>query len=215
MRIRRPSLEAKPLHLSDLTVQVDITWDTIPSMSANVVIAHAARFDDDVPAFVPSAPSGRCAPRYRRHTGLGPTGCSSRLSTRYALSRPPSLGNPSNLTGTAGTNLQIELTWQSAANADTQWVYQVRADGIGSGSWHQGDGSITVTGLENNVSYSFIVIATRTVDGDSEWSQWSNWVTVKAVLTLPNPPGRYEQISAGERHTCAIRARPDGGLLGR
>ena len=115
------------------------------------------------------------------------------------------LGNPSSLTGTAGANLQIELTWQSAANADTHWVYQVRADGIGSGSWHQGDGSLTVTGLENNVSYSFIVIATRMVDDDSEWSQWSNWVTVKAVLTLPNPPGRYEQISAGERHTCAIR----------
>ena len=59
--------------------------------------------------------------------------------------------------------------------------------------------------MQNNVAYSFIVIATRTVSGNSEWSAWSNWVTVKAVLTLPNPPGRYDAISAGKHHTCAIR----------
>ena len=115
------------------------------------------------------------------------------------------LGNPGNLTGVAGANGQITLTWTPAANADTHWVYQVRADGTGSGRWHQGAGSLVITGLENNVSYSLIVIATRTVDGDSEWSSWSNWVTVKAVLTLPNPPGRYDAISAGKNHTCAIR----------
>lgn len=115
------------------------------------------------------------------------------------------LGNPGSLTGIAGANGQITLTWTAAANADTHWVYQVRADGTGSGRWHQGSGSLVITGLENNVSYSFIVIATRTVNGNSEWSAWSNWVTVKAVLTLPNPPGRYDAISAGKHHTCAIR----------
>ena len=46
------------------------------------------------------------------------------------------LGNPGNLTGVAGANGQITLTWPPAANADTHWVYQVRADGIGSGRWH-------------------------------------------------------------------------------
>ena len=115
------------------------------------------------------------------------------------------LGNPANLVGVAGANGQITLTWAVAANADTHWVYQVRADGTGSGRWHQGSGSLEITGLENNVSYSFIVIATRTVDGNSEWSAWSNWVTVKAVLSVPNPPGRYDAIDAGKHHTCAIR----------
>ena len=115
------------------------------------------------------------------------------------------LGNPGNLTGVAGANGQITLTWTPAVHADTHWVYQIRADGTGSGRWHQGSGSLVIADLENNVSYSFIVIATRTVDGNSEWSSWSNWITVKAVLTVPNPPGRYDAISAGKNHTCAIR----------
>ena len=114
------------------------------------------------------------------------------------------LGNPSSLVGVAGANGQITLSWQPAANAATHWIYQVKTDGSG-GRWHQGTDSILITGLANNFSYSFIVIATRIVDGNSEWSSWSNWVTVKAVLTLPNPPGRYDAISAGKHHTCAIR----------
>ena len=124
---------------------------------------------------------------------------------RDAPQQASTLGNPGNLVGVAGANGQITLTWTPAANADTHWIYQVRADGTGTGRWHQGSGSLVITGLENNVSYSFIVIATRTVDGNSEWSSWSNWVTVKAALTLPNPPGRYDAISAGKHHTCAIR----------
>ena len=115
------------------------------------------------------------------------------------------LGNPGNPTGVAGANGQITLTWTAAANATTHWVYQVRADGTGTGRWHRGASPLVITGLQNNVSYSFIVIAFRMVGTNSEWSAWSNWVTVKAVLTLPNPPGRYDAISAGKHHTCAIR----------
>ena len=115
------------------------------------------------------------------------------------------LGNPAKLVGVAGANGQITLTWTPAANAATHWVYQVRADGIGSGRWHQSASPLVIKDLQNNVSYSFIVIAFRMVGTSSEWSSWSNWVTVKAVLTLPNPPGRYDAISAGKHHTCAIR----------
>ena len=93
---------------------------------------------------------------------------------------PPigALGNPTNLRAFATRPGQVRLTWQPAAGAEEHWIWSVKADGTG-GKWttvSDATTNATITGLESEQNYWFIIIAGRTVNGVQEWSQWSQWV---------------------------------------
>ena len=116
-------------------------------------------------------------------------------------------GDPSNLAATASGVGQVTLTWTSAPNATTHWIWSVRSNGT-DGKWTEGgaDGGEILTGLVAGTDYWFIVIASRGAGANMSWSGWSNWASATTRDTArPPAPTRYSAISAGGLHTCGLK----------
>ena len=113
------------------------------------------------------------------------------------------LGNPTGLRVVRAEAQRVFLAWEPARNAEVIWIWSVKPDGTG-GKWTRADGvasQATVSNLERGQAYWIILIAGRTVDGQQEWSAWTNWVmattTVSVVppVTTPSPtdgPGTFQ-----------------------
>ena len=93
------------------------------------------------------------------------------------------LGNPTNLRASAAGPGQVRLDWLPAPGAQEHWIWSVRNNGTG-GKYTRASGSAaTVAGLQTGQNYWFIIIAGRVVNGVQEWSQWSQWVSVRVSGT--------------------------------
>ena len=136
-------------------------------------------------------------------------------ATAGAQTEPGLLGNPAGLTAASGPGVgEVTLAWTPAANAATQSVWSVRADGTGS-RWHNAAGdaaTLAIDGLEAGQDYWFIVIANQppaTPGAMPRWSQWSNYILATALAAPPPPePDTAAAIAAGGKHTCYLQ--PDG-----
>ncbi|MCE2501537.1 MAG: hypothetical protein J4G13_11850 [Dehalococcoidia bacterium] len=98
------------------------------------------------------------------------------------------LGNPTNLQASPAGPSQVKATWQAAQNAEVHYVWSVRPDGAG-GKWTAAAataGSTTIDGLSSGQLYWFIALAGGNVDGEWQWSQYSNWAsaTTETVRTV-------------------------------
>ncbi|MYC34799.1 MAG: fibronectin type III domain-containing protein [Chloroflexi bacterium] len=92
------------------------------------------------------------------------------------------LGPPSGLTATAGDG-QVTLSWTPGANADIHWVFGLTQEDRAAGDYsnlistqaNSNDGHV-VMGLENGVTYDFVVRSGQVVDGVKVWHDtWSNY----------------------------------------
>ena len=134
-------------------------------------------------------------------------------SVALAPPPPPELDAAGGLTAAPGPNPgEVSLRWTPGAGADVHWIWSVRSDGTES-RLHQaydGDGSITIDGLEIGVEYAFAVIsAYAQPEGlPVRWSNFSNWAT---AMPLPAPPPSVtvadaaNRIAAGGKHTCMLQ----------
>ena len=121
--------------------------------------------------------------------------------------QPVALGNPTNLQAAPAGSGEVRLTWTPGANADAHRIdwYKIESDGTEtlvdvlqvSGT----AASATITGLENGQLYSFVVLASRNVGGQQQFSQESN----RAQAT---PIQRSQPVALGD--PTNLQATPAG-----
>ena len=125
---------------------------------------------------------------------------------------PGPLGNPTELTATAGNYApgHVSLQWKPAANASVHWAYVVKVDGSDGGYWEEFrtyNGrfyspeylSLNFVLPEIGQEYWFAVIGVQENENSAETgtairSEWTNW----ARLMLPANPGQIEDAPGGD-----------------
>ena len=110
-------------------------------------------------------------------SGASATGTLPATPPTVPQQQQSALGSPIELQAYAIGDGHVLVSWQAARNADAYWIWSSRTDGS-DGRWTPADGTanlVTVSGLENGQVYWFIAIAGRNLDGQQEWSLWSNW----------------------------------------
>ena len=145
-----------------------------------------------------------------------------------SLSRPRSpesapLGNPTGLTAEPGSGSgEVVLRWTLATNATMHWVYLEKVDGTDGRYWPDpldGDAAtVTITGSRgwSKLIGSWSLPDKRMTEGiRSCGPQWSNWSQAMPAGVAPLATGEtFTAISSGASHTCGLRSRWLGGLLG-
>ncbi|MRX46024.1 fibronectin type III domain-containing protein [Pedobacter puniceum] len=112
-----------------------------------------------------------------------------------ASSTPPAA--PSNLTATAVSSSQINLSWTDNSNNETKFYVQQSNDGgttwFGIGNPAANATSLSVTALNANTSYSFRV---RSEIDASRKSAYSNTATATTTGAVPNAPSNLTATAA-------------------
>ncbi|WP_156761555.1 Ig-like domain-containing protein [Microbacterium karelineae] len=189
---------------------------TVVSVNPVIGSADELSFTDDSVTVTPGADySGRLVLRYVVQDATGDPDRVSEARVRVNVQGVPDA--PSKPRVTNVQSRQVTLTWRPPAdNGATIEQYRVEAASASDGSTFSqtcGETTCTLTGLTNNVTYTFVVTAINAV-GDSEPSPVSTEARPDVRPDQPDPP-RVPSFGDGELTATWEEPHTDGSPISR